>query len=202
VKLAACGALGTKPENRVWYRALQPQHWPTALATAHTTRIPSRYNSASHAQSTFPLLYLAEDHRVALFEVDALLGSALPGGHYVPNPSQAWVILNVQVTLHAVADLTATAEQARLLTTAQELTGDWRGYLARQAPMSVSQPTGPAPTQLLGEALHRVRGLEGFRTVSARVPTHMNLVVFPDKLRRGSSITFTNPATGQTLTIP
>jgi hypothetical protein len=192
----------TAPETRVWYRALQPQHWPTGLATAHTTRIPSRYSPATNAQPAFPVLYLAEDHQIALFEVGALLGSPLPGGHYVPNPSQAWVLLNVQITLHAVADLTDVSEQAKLLTTAQELTGDWRGYLSRQAQLSIRQPTGPAPTQLLGQALHGVRGLEGFRTLSARVPTHMNLVVFPDKLRRGSRIVFTNPATGQTLTIP
>jgi hypothetical protein len=202
VNLAACRTLVTKPENRVWYRALQPQYWPTALGTAHTTRFPSRYSLATEAKPAFPVLYLAEDHQVALFEVEAMIGSGLPGGHSVPNPSHAWVILNVQVTLHAVADLTDPSEQGKLLTTAQELTGDWRRYLVRKAHMSVSQPTGPAPTQLLGAALHRVRGLEGFRTVSARVPTHMNLVVFPDKLRRGSSIVFKNPATGQTLTIP
>jgi hypothetical protein len=79
----------------------------------------------------FPILYLAEDHLVALFEVGALLGSPYPGGNYVPNPRQSWVILNVQVTLEAVADLTDPAEQYRLGTTAQELTGDWRGYQLR-----------------------------------------------------------------------
>jgi hypothetical protein len=82
------------------------------------------------------------------------------------------------------------------------LTGDWRGYRIRTAQMSVSQPTGLAPTQRLGRAIHAARRFEGFRTISAQVPTHMNLVVFPTRLRRGSSIVFTNPATGQTLTIP
>jgi hypothetical protein len=202
VNLAACRSLVTRPENRVWYRAIQAQHWPTALATAQTTRTPSRYSPATHVKPAFPVLFLGEDHQVALFEVRALLGSPLAGGPYVPNPSQTWVILNVQVTLYAVADLTDVAEQARLGTTAQELTGDWRGYLSRQAHTPISQPTGTAPTQLLGQALHGVRGLEGFRTISAPVPTHRALVVFPDKLRRGSSIVFTNPATGQTLTIP
>jgi RES domain-containing protein len=202
MNLAACRALVTRPENRIWYRAIQPQHWPTALATAHTTRIPSRYSPATNTKPAFPILYLAEDHQVALFEVGALLGSPLPAGQYVPNPWQAWLILNVQVTLQTVADLTDITEQTKLLTTAQELTGDWRGYHIRHAQTPVSQPTGPAPTQLLGRAIHRVRRIEGFRTLSARVPTHMNLVVFPDRLRRGSSIVFTHPATGQTFTIP
>jgi hypothetical protein len=68
--------------------------------------------------------------------------------------------------------------------------------------MSVSQPTGLAPTQRLGRAIHRARRIEGFRAISAPVPTHTNLVVFPDRLRRGSRIVFTHPATGQTFSIP
>jgi hypothetical protein len=101
-----------------------------------------------------------------------------------------------------VADLTDLTEQHRLATTAQELTGDWRGYLLRGPTTPVSRPNGLAPTQLLGAALHGVPGLEGFRTLSAKVPTLMNLVVFPDKLQPGSQIAFTDPATGQNATIP
>jgi hypothetical protein len=194
--------LATRPENQVWFRAIQPQYWQTALATAHTTRVPSRYSPATNASPAFPVLYLAEDHPVALWEVGALLGSAQPGGLYVPNPRQAWLLLNVQVALHAVADLTDPREQHRLATTAQELTGDWRSYQIRSPMTAVSGPGGLAPTQLLGAALHAVPGLEGFRTVSAKLPTHRNLVVFPDMLRPGSQILFTDPATGQTATIP
>src|SRR5206468_810727 len=142
--------------------------WPTALQTAHTTRIPSRYSPATNAAPAFPVLYLAEDQQVALFEVGALLGSPLPGKPYVPNPRQAWTVLNVQVTLQRVADLTTVPEQLKLLTTAQELTGDWFCYLLRTAHSSVNQPTGLAPTQLLGQALHGIPGLEGFRAISAR----------------------------------
>jgi len=133
---------------------------------------------------------------VAVYEVGAILGS--PSGPNVPNPHQAWSILNVQVTLQAVADLTDVAAQQQLATTAQELTGDWSGYLMRNAFLSVSQPTGTAPTQALGAALHAIPNLEGFRTISAKVPTHMNLVVFPDKLLPGSTITFRDPASKKT----
>jgi hypothetical protein len=119
----------------------------------------------------------------------------------VPNPRQSWLILNVQVTLQAVADLTNVAEHIKLDTTAQELTGDWRCYALRHAHVSVSQPIGLAPTQRLGSAIHSLQRIEGFRAVSARVPTHMNLVVFPDRLRRNSSITFTHLDSGQTFTI-
>ena len=201
MNLAGCALLATRPENQVWFRAIQPQHWASALATAQTTRIPSRYSPASNRTPAFPILYLAENHLVALLEVGALLGSPQPGGQYTPNPRQAWVLLNVQVTLQRVADLTDPGEQHKVATTAQELTGDWRDYSLRGPTMSVTGPTGLAPTQLLGAALHAIPVLEGFRAVSAKVPTHMNLVVFPDKLAAGSGIAFTNPATGQTATI-
>ncbi len=202
MNLAGCALLATGPETGVWFRAIQPQYWATALSTAHTTRIPSRYSPATNTHAAFPILYLAENHLVALFEVGALLGSPQPAGGYVPNPRQPWTVLNVQVTLHTVADLSDPGEQHQLLTTAQELTGDWRGYGLRGAQTPVTGPTGLAPTQLLGAALHARPGLEGFRTLSAKVTTHRNLVLFPDKLHSGSQVVFTDPATGQTSTIP
>jgi hypothetical protein len=123
-------------------------------------------------------------------------------GDFFPNPQRAWTILNVQVTLQHVADLSDVAEQLKIGTSAQELTGDWRGYLERSAGTPVSGPTGPAPTQDLGQALYNMPGLEGFRTISSRMPTHRTLIVFPNKLRQGSRIVFTHPATRQTHTIP
>jgi hypothetical protein len=98
----------------------------------------------------------------------------------LPNPQQAWLILNVRVTLRQVADLTPVAAQTLLGMTAQELTGDWEGYQVRQPHDSVPQPVGIAPTQALGQALFAVPGLEGFRPVSARLPSRIALVVrFP-----------------------
>ena len=201
MNLSACSALVTGPENRVWFRAIHPQHWRQALATAHTAAIPSRYSPGTGRQS-FEVLYLAEDPQVALFEVGALLGSPHPGGSYLPNPRQPWLILNVQITLQAVADVTRVVEHHKVGTTAQELTGDWRCYQLRHANVSVSQPTGLAPTQELGQAIYNLKTIEGFRSISARVPTHMNLVVFPKRLRRGSSIIFSDPETGQFLKLP
>jgi RES domain-containing protein len=95
MNLAACALLATELENRVWFRAVQPQHLATALAFAHTTRIPSRFSTATNANPTFPILYLAEGHQVALFEVGVFLGSPQPGGQYVPNPRQVWILLNI-----------------------------------------------------------------------------------------------------------
>jgi hypothetical protein len=97
----------------------------------------------------------------------------------------------VRVRLEAVVDLSDVASQAVLDVTAQELTGDWRGYRQRSATTNVSNPTGAAPTQDLGEAIYRdPRNIEGLLTVSATVPYNRNLVVLPDHLRASSSVEY------------
>jgi hypothetical protein len=192
VNLAACGALPFGPETGTWFRAVQLQHLPTAFQTSHTKHFPSRFNEGPRAVQPFEVFYAAQDHQVALFEVQALLGSPYwPQGAplVVPNPNQNWVVLCVQVQLQHVADLTQAAEQVMLQTSAQELTGDWQGYQYRQPQDTVNQPVGAAPTQALGQAPFTLPGLEGFRAVSARVPNRMNLVVFPQRLLPGSSLT-------------
>lgn len=206
MNLANCSKLPTKPEGRIWFRAIQPHFWSTALKTSQTRIIPSRYNAGSLAKSKFEVLYLAEDHLVAMFEVQALLGSPAPGS-YFPHPRTAWTIINVTVNLHKVADLTAkssSGKSARSLidTTAQELTGDWRGYQQRSSITSISSPVGIAPTQKLGAALYNILDLEGFLTFSAKVPTNLVLVVFPDKLQPGNWVEFFYPATGERHRIP
>jgi hypothetical protein len=166
--------------------------------------IPSRFNIGSAASPQFEILYLAENHMVALFEVQALLGSPLSSGGIVPHPRRAWTILNVAVNLQNVVDLTDPAAQGalNLNMSAQELTGDWRGYQLRSSLSSVKGPVGKAPTQELGEALYAVPGVEGFRSLSAKLSDQMALVVFPQKLQPGSFIQFSDPATGKTHSIP
>lgn len=164
MNLAACATVSVTPLTGTWYRAIQPHHLASALNTSHTKLIPSRFNEGSSASPQFEVLYLAENHLVALFEVQALLGSSHTPGGVVPHPRRAWTILNVSVNLQAVADLTDTVTQSMLATTAQELTGDWRGYQLRGPSASVKWPVGPAPTQQLGSALHSTRNLERFIT--------------------------------------
>jgi hypothetical protein len=187
------------PENAVWYRAIQPRHWNTALQTNHTHTISSRFNGGRLSYPQFDVLYLAQDHAVALFEVQALLGS--PYGNYIPQPAQAWTILNIQVDLKFIADLTIAGSHASLQTTVQELTGDWIGYKQRMRSNFLTVPTGLSPTQELGLALFAVPDLEGFKTISAKVPDKKTLVVFPQKLKSGSFIRFSNKATNQQHTI-
>jgi hypothetical protein len=191
VNLAACAALPKTPENNVWYRLIEPHHLGTALSSAHTKDSPSRYNPGRllPAADRFSILYFAENPTVGQFEVGAMLGS--PGtGRHVPHPKLSYVTLNVHIILSSVADLTEVATAQRPLeTTAQELTGDWRGYGSRTRLSTVSQPTGTAPTQELGRALFLSKA-EGFRTISAKVPEYQILAVFPENLSPGSSLTF------------
>jgi RES domain-containing protein len=201
VNLSQCGSLATGPETGIWYRAVEPQYWRTSLQTLQTMVRPSRFDAGAVASPPFEVLYLAEDFQVALFEAEALLGSPDRPGGVLPQPRLAWTIINVKVQLQRVADLTTVAAQTLLATTAQELTGDWRGYHLRSPRTSVSEPIGLAPTQELGAALYAVPELEGFRTLSAKVPYAMNLVVFPQKLQPGSRVEFSHPTLG-THTIP
>jgi RES domain-containing protein len=194
--------LELRPLSGTWYRAINARYWETLLETAHTARIPGRFNAGCATHPGFEVLYFGEDHLVTLFEAQALLGSPDPHSSYLPNPNFAWVIINVEVQLRSVADLTRRSQRITVGTTVQELTGDWRGYALRPAGVTLSAPHWTdVPTQLLGYALHQTPDLEGFLTYSAKVTTKRNLVVFPTKLGRGSSLRFFNSATGQTHTI-
>lgn len=198
MNVAGCGHLLMRREPvaphgasavSTWYRAIPSAYLKDALKTRHTTAIPSRFNPRK-----FEILYLAENATVARFEAQARLGS--PFGVSVPNPFGNWSILRATVNLSAVADLVDLREQFVIATTAQELTGDWRGNHLRAAlaalpqPPSVTLPTGAAPTQALGESLFLLKPCEGCISVSARVPTHRILVVFPQKLQQGSNLEF------------
>lgn len=198
---AACATIPTVAlAGQTWYRAIQPQHWSTALQTSHTVHFSSRFSSGRSARPPMQLLYCAQDPAVALFEVQALLGN--PYGNFVPQPASAWVTINVTVNLQQVVDLSLPTWQAHISTDVQALTGDWIGYDVRRRSASLNVPVGSAPTQDLGAALHGLPNLEGFISVSAKVPDKRTLVVFPNKLLNGSSVTFFDPATGKRHSIP
>src|SRR5204863_4092324 len=110
----------------------------------------------------------------------------------IPNPRLAAIVLNVQVILHAIYDLTDVANaQVPLDVTAQELTGDWRGYQTRGPHRPIPLPVGQAPTQELGTHIFR-SGIEGFLAPAAKISTNQNLVVFPQNLQPGSRVTYTD----------
>jgi hypothetical protein len=193
VNLSTCAGLPRTAENRIWFRAVAPRYSSDALGSKHTTGTRSRFSAGPLLPSSeqFEILYFAEDHVTALFEFRAMLGSPGPG-HAISNPAVSALVLNVQIMLREVFDLThVVLAQIPLQTTAQELTGDWDGYQSRSMMTSVTAPTGIAETQALGQALFQT-GVEGFRSISAKVPYTRILVVFPTNLRRGSSVIHTD----------
>ena len=199
MNLSAVAALPCRPIASVWYRAVKPQHLPRSLGYCHTRLIPSRYYEGPTAPVPFETLYLAENPIVAQFEVEALFGSPLTPCGVVPNPANSWLIVNAQVQLTKVADLTNVAQShLPLSTTAQELTGDWQGYRLRP-PISVP------PTQQLGASLYASAQFEGFVTISAKLPYNLVLGVFPKFIAQGNFIRYSyqdSAGQPQTLQIP
>jgi uncharacterized caspase-like protein len=184
--------LPRKPDNRTWYRLIRPEHYATALSSAHNKKVISRWNAGSllDPAAQFATLYFADDPIVAQFEMQATLGS-LAAGNFVTNPAISnFMLLNVRITLGEVIDLTDVENcQIPLGISAQELTGDWRGYVNRGRHTRVPKPIGISPTQELGKALFDTN-IKGFLTISSRVPDHNILVVFIDNLRIGSCLFF------------
>ena len=192
MNLAAVSLVTDHPENRTWYRVVGTRYLTSALATAHTLAVSSRFYDPITASPQFTSLYVSDSPLVAMFEAQALFGSPTTPGGSVPAPAgAAWTVLTVRLQLDAVVDLSDVASQGRLDATVQELTGDRRGYSQRSAATTVAHPTGTAPTQALGEAIHQdARGLEGLLTVSAKVPYNRNLVAFPGHLRSRSFVEY------------
>jgi hypothetical protein len=155
MNLAAVSLLTVHPENRTWYRVVGTRYLTSAIATAHTVAVPSRFYDPITAYPQFASLYVSDSSLVAMFEAQALFGSPTTPGGSIPAPAGAWTVLTVRLQLDAVVDLSNVASQAVLDASAQELTGDWRGYRQRSAATNVGIPTGTAPTQALGGAIHR-----------------------------------------------
>lgn len=183
MNIVACHKLIRQREYRTWYRAFDPAHWKTPLSYGHTLGEMYRYSPG-----TFEVLHLSESHDLTLWEMGAVYGS-----HWqriiIPDSRIDVQIINIEVDLQQVADLTSVAEQNKLRTNVQELTGDWKGFQRRMPLSSVSEPTGLAPTQELGAMMFSL-GLEGFRAVSAKVSDQMNLVVFPRNMLKGSRLSY------------
>jgi RES domain-containing protein len=185
MNLAACKRLTLQSINGTWYRAISARHWKTALRTDQTAQIPGRFNPGIAAKTPFEILYLAENQLVALYEVQAIFGP--PEQPVAYPPKSKTLTVDTSVRLRSVADLTIPDQQILLETSTQELTGNWDTY----AP-------GDAPTQRLGSALFSTRNVEGFLAISAKMPRCKTLIVFPQKLRKGSELVFQDLITRKT----
>jgi len=186
MRLGNCRRLALGSLGGVWFRAIQPQHLATALQTHHSASIKTRFNPGVSAKQPFEILYLAENQQTALYEVQALWGD--PSRPLVdPSRTKYWPI-DIRVKLQSVADLTDPTQLDLLGVSTQELTGVWNRYLE-----------GDAPTQRLGAALFATKDVEGFLATSARRPENKNLIVFPQKLLKGSELIFEDTSPSGTI---
>jgi len=198
VRTAGAAGLAPKPLTGVWFRAIQPQFWTTAFKTLHSRGIASRFNPGNNRFDTF---YLAENHLVALLEVGAMVGTSSPGG-LVAVPHRPWAVINVTVRLGSVVDLTRPSQRKAVRTTVQELTGDWRSYAILHQLSGAKGIAPHAPTQRLGEALFLRSDVEAVVSYSAKQAYSRVLCVFPQRLKPGSRLSFFDPSTGRTLSMP
>ncbi len=120
VNLTAVALLTDHPENRPWYRVVGTRYLGSAIATAHTVAVPSRFYDPTTAYPQFSSLYVSDNSLVAMFEAQALFGSPTTPGGSVPAPAGAWTVLTVRVQLDAVVDLSDMASQALLDASVQE----------------------------------------------------------------------------------
>jgi hypothetical protein len=178
MKLRNCGRLRHYPLSGVWVRAIELIYLDSRLSTEHTRLSASRFGAASPSDPSYRILYLAENHQTALYEVGALMG---PPTAPIADPKVSWLLLSLDVRLGRVIDLCDEEQRAIVGTTFQELTGNW-----------AKSPT-PPPTQALGNALYRLPKLEGCLFPSSKPSGGRILLVFPDKLDiKRSSIVFRN----------
>jgi RES domain-containing protein len=117
-------------------------------------------------RQSFDSIYMAGDPVTALTEVWALV--MLP--HLsLPVLSNPLVIFSLEGILHNLLDLTDSPTIETLNTSVQEVTGPW-----------ASNPD--APTQSLGRAAYESGRIAGIKYGSAKNPTGLNFVIFPDRI--------------------
>jgi hypothetical protein len=75
MKTGGCAKRSLRPRTGTWFRALNLRHWKTRLSTDHSRISRSRFSDASAAAPLYRILYLGENHQVAIYEVGARLGN-------------------------------------------------------------------------------------------------------------------------------
>jgi RES domain-containing protein len=141
-----------------------------------------RYNR----KNTFEAFHISDTQQTALYETEAVFNFA---GVIVGLRQPPRVILSLDYDLQYVLDLRAPTLLERLDVTIDDLKRPWK----------VAQADGrPVLTQRIGAAARAVN-IEALLVPSARVDAGANLVVFPDRLRVGSSIEL---YVGGTPTVP
>lgn len=170
---------------------------------------PTRFNPGNlrGVDPSFETLYLALDGKTALFETRVQYGDPYgdPSALLVAPKITKTELVPVDVNLDEVLDLSDVSVHASLDTNAQELTGDWQGYIHRGSGgpgIVLNAPTGRAPTQNLAWELFHHTLIKGIISISAQVPTTCCLAVFTHKLQPPNRLSWSDSNTGRRETYP
>jgi len=173
----ALRGLALWPAQGTAYRLTSPKYMTRPLSPEGSLQRGGRYNK----RGRFAALYLADSPATALAEVQMLKFS---DNRLIGIKGPPKVLVSVDYTLQAVLNLGDPGVQAALGTNLEELRAEW--VLKQQQRQRI-------PTQDLGEAVYESGNIEALWVPSARLWGAFNLVVFPDRLRVGSSLRLYDP---------
>lgn len=170
---ALLSSLAGNAQRGIFFRSID-LHWlldGTPLSAVGSRIRGGRYNR----KGAFEAFYIANTQETALYETEAIFKVA---GVVVGVRQPPRVMLSLEYDLHDVVDLRAPIALATLGITIDDLKHPWKLAQAENR---------PTLTQRIGAAA-RAADIEALLVPSARVDVGTNLVVFPDRLRNGSSV--------------
>lgn len=166
-------SLAGSAQRGTFFRSID-LHWllqGTPLSAIGSRIRGGRYNR----KGAFEAFYIANTQETALYETEAIFkcASVVVGVRQPPR-----VMLSLEYSLHDIVDLRAPTALATLSVTIDDLKQPWK--LAQAENWAVL-------TQRIGAAAHAI-DIEALLVPSARLDAGTNLVVFPDRLRKTSSV--------------
>jgi RES domain-containing protein len=156
-----------------FFRAIPLVHISSPLSAVGSLARGGRYNAAGG----FEAFYIARSPDTTLYELQVISPRS------APTRTKPLITFTIEVDLQAVVDLTSRANVHALGLTPADLIVEWKAVLI----------AGGVPiTHDIGSAA-RDAGVEAIIVPSARQPGATNLVIFPDRLRHGSSVRIDPP---------
>lgn len=171
----ATNRIAGQPYSKTVFRGVRPKFASTPLSTEGSTHYPGRFHTAGT-----PTLYFGESYDLIQKET---LGSLAPK-----------IVFPAKVKLERVFTLTTSSEYIIALIDKRSLLEPWK-VVAKILEIECY-------SQRLARLL-RMMGFEAIRVASTHAPDakkHFNLIVFPDNLRKKSSIEIIDD--GKSLSVP
>jgi len=166
-------SLAGSAQRGTFFRSID-LHWllqGTPLSAIGSRMRGGRYNR----KGAFEAFYIANTQETALYETAAIFKFA---GVVVGVRQPPRVMLSLEYNLHDIVDLREPTALATLGISVDDLKQPWKLAQAEDRPVL---------TQRIGAAARAI-DVEALLVPSARVDAGTNLVVFPDRLLKGSSV--------------